>query len=257
MCAIDTHGTIFDGYGDSKLFKVNFTSLSKCGTIEFRQHGGTIDITEIQMWIKLLIRFCSVAISPDSPSPVELAESANPLDTLFNRILQCPPLTEYYLKRMGVYQADAIWDFQTRPIFLYGTLMATPLLALLLTGNRDNEDVIIPLQKKATLQHYRRGGVLGKDYPALIRGAEHNLVKGIVFYPRNMDDRRKLNNFEGEQYTMEIVNVVLESGEQVEASTYTWSGGDDEVTETDWDFREFESTRLADWLDLFDGIQFT
>lgn len=27
----------YTGYGESKIFKVNFTSLSKCGTIEFRQ----------------------------------------------------------------------------------------------------------------------------------------------------------------------------------------------------------------------------
>lgn len=32
------------GYGESKNFKVNFTSLRKCGTIEFRQHIATIDV---------------------------------------------------------------------------------------------------------------------------------------------------------------------------------------------------------------------
>ena len=31
------------GYGESKNFKVNLTSLRKCGTIEFRQHIATID----------------------------------------------------------------------------------------------------------------------------------------------------------------------------------------------------------------------
>ena len=158
---------------------------------------------------------------------------------------------------MGVYQSDQTLDFQTRPVFLYGTLMAAPLLALLLTGNRENKDVIVPLRKNAILHHYRRGSVLGKDYPALVKGAEHDLVEGMIFYPRNMDDRRKLNNFEGEQYALEIVKVVSESGERVEASTYVWSGEKAEVSETDWDFKEFESSRLSDWLDLFDGIEFT
>jgi gamma-glutamylcyclotransferase (GGCT)/AIG2-like uncharacterized protein YtfP len=147
---------------------------------------------------------------------------------------------------MGIYHSDQTPDFQTRPLFLYGTLMAAPLLALLLTGNRENEDVIVPLWKKAILQQYCRGRVLGRDYPALVKGAEHDCVKGIIFYPRNMDDRRKLNNFEGEQYTREIVKAVFESGEQVEAFTYVWSGEKAEVTETDWDFKEFESSRLAD-----------
>src|SRR5215471_10714232 len=192
ICSIDRDGTTFDGYGNSKLFKVNFTSLVKCRTIEFRQHGGTTDVTEINMWINLLIRFCSFAVTHESPSPFELAENANPLDTLFNRILQYPTLMEYYLKRMGVYQFDQTHDFQPRPVFLYGTLMAAPLLALLLTGDRENKDMIFLLRKKAILQHYRRGCVLGKDYPALVKGAEHDLVEGIIFYPRNMDDRRKL-----------------------------------------------------------------
>jgi len=53
------------------------------------------------------------------------------------------------------------------------------------------------------------------------------------------------------------VKVVLESGEQAEASTYIWSGEKDEVTQMDWDFKEFESSRLPDWLDLFNGIEFT
>jgi gamma-glutamylcyclotransferase (GGCT)/AIG2-like uncharacterized protein YtfP len=257
MCSIDTDGTTFDGYRDSKLFKVNFTSLVKCGTIEFRQHGGTTDITEINMWLKLLIRFCFVAATLESPSPLELAGTTHPLDTLFSDVLQQPTFMEYYLHRMGVYLSDQPFDFRTRPVFLYGTLMATPLLAWLLTGNRENQDMIVPLRQKASLQHYHRGSVLGKDYPALVKGTENDLVEGLIFFPRNMDDRRKLNNFEGEQYTTEPVKVVLESGEQIEASTYIWSGEKDEVMATDWDFKEFESSRLADWLDLFDGMEFT
>ena len=134
--------------------------------------------------------------------------------------------------------------------------MATPLITLILTGNRKNEDVIIPLRKRAILKHYRRGNVLGKDYPVLVKG-ENDFVEGMIFYPGNMDDKRKLHNFEGEQHVIEFVKVVLESGEQVEASTYIWSSEEEEVTEMDWDFQELESRRLPDWLDLFDGIEFT
>ena len=73
-----------------------------------------------------------------------------------------------------------MYDFQTRPVFLYGTLMAAPLLALLLTGNREDQDMIVPLRKKAILQHYHHGSVLGKDYPALVKGAENDLLEGLV-----------------------------------------------------------------------------
>ena len=97
ISSIDTDGTPYDGYGDGKLFKVNFTSLVKRGTIEFRQPGGTTDVTTINR----LIRFCSVAGSLESLSPLVLAESANPLDTLFTCILQHHMFIDYYLRQMG------------------------------------------------------------------------------------------------------------------------------------------------------------
>jgi len=259
LCDIGGDGTIFDGYSDSKLFKVNFTSLAKCGTIEFRQHGGTTDDSEIIMWINLLLRFCSSAITCESRAIIDLARSPRPLDTLFNRVLQNPQLTEYYKMRMGIHDpaSGQYLDFETYPIFLYGTLMSASLLALVLTGDRQNLDVIHPHQQRATLPGYHRGGVLGKDYPALVPATIENTVEGILFYPRNMDDRRKLNNFEGEQYTRTTVEVVCDSGQNVEATTYVWSGETEEIAKEDWDFNEFETNRLSDWLDLFDGFEFT
>ena len=58
----------------------------------------------------------------------------------------------------------------------YGSLMAAPLIVLILTGNRENEEALLPLRKKATLRGYRRVNVLGKDYPALVKGLENDLV---------------------------------------------------------------------------------
>jgi hypothetical protein len=36
MC-FDTSSN-YSGYGESKMFKVNFSSFNKCGAVEFRQH---------------------------------------------------------------------------------------------------------------------------------------------------------------------------------------------------------------------------
>lgn len=44
----------YTGFGESKNFKVDFTSLRKCGTIEFRQHIATIDDKKISRWIRLV-----------------------------------------------------------------------------------------------------------------------------------------------------------------------------------------------------------
>ena len=103
--------------------------------------------------------------------------------------------------------------------------METPLLALILTGNPKKVLLLLLLQKKATLPDYHRGSVLGKDYPTLVKSVENDLVESMIFYPRSMDDRRKLHNFDGEVHAREIVNDVLEPGEQVEASIFIRSGG--------------------------------
>lgn len=49
-------------YGESKFFKVNFTSLSKCGTIDFRQHMATADEKKLCRWIRFVTLFVEMAL---------------------------------------------------------------------------------------------------------------------------------------------------------------------------------------------------
>jgi len=90
MCDVGTEGTLFDGYKDTKLFKINFASLATLGTIEFRQHDNTTLRYEIISWMNLLLRFCSAAINPRSPNPFELAKGtrSESLDILFRTVFQ-------------------------------------------------------------------------------------------------------------------------------------------------------------------------
>ena len=86
-------------------------------------------------------------------------------------------------------------DLAIYPIFLYGTLILVSLVSLVLTGHEQNTETVRSLQQKATLASYRHRTVLDKDHPALILGTSEDAGEGILFYPRNMDERRKLNNF--------------------------------------------------------------
>jgi len=73
MCPVTaTARNAYDGYGESKLFKVNFTSLTKCGTIEFRQMGSITDHAKIIHWIRFIIKFC--ALDVNEPSAEEIVE---------------------------------------------------------------------------------------------------------------------------------------------------------------------------------------
>jgi gamma-glutamylcyclotransferase (GGCT)/AIG2-like uncharacterized protein YtfP len=138
------------------------------------------------------------------------------------------------------------------PVFLYGTLMSCKLRSLILTGDQDDLNA---LPRPAVLQGYRRRVVEGKDYPALLPGEKNDCVHGLLFVPRNSDDRRKLDNFEGEAYLATTVEVQC-SDEIVEATAYVWGGDKDAVSDDPWDLEEFERDRLEDWLDLFEGMEF-
>ena len=52
-----------DGYGTSRYHKLNFESLLRHGTIEFRQHQGTVDGAKITNWVKLVGRFIECAVA--------------------------------------------------------------------------------------------------------------------------------------------------------------------------------------------------
>jgi hypothetical protein len=85
MCAVSsTAPNAYDGFRESKLFKVNFTSLYKCGTIEFKHLGATTNATKIIEWIYLVIRFCAITLDPKVPTAEELV-MAGEVEEFLNR----------------------------------------------------------------------------------------------------------------------------------------------------------------------------
>ncbi|KAL7272906.1 hypothetical protein RUND412_004258 [Rhizina undulata] len=59
--------------GRSKQMKYNFMSLSVIGTIEFRQHEGTKDVEDIQMWVLLCTTLVRAAAAIDDETIREMA----------------------------------------------------------------------------------------------------------------------------------------------------------------------------------------
>lgn len=144
-----------------------------------------------------------------------------------------------------------------RPLFLYGTLRALPLLAWALTGDPSKEDQIASIGEPATLTGFARFAVVGADYPALVRHDPSSVVDGLLLRPQTQSQRRKLDDFEGESYTLTQVTVIVEKNglqERVDADVYLWNG-DAEVSHLPWDLEVFKRDRLDDWLDIFSGMQ--
>ena len=144
---------------------------------------------------------------------------------------------------------------QRLPIFVYGTLMATPLLAWVLTGSSANASSVLSKRKRAHISGFARHPVIGSDYPALVRATESSIVDGHLVFPNDQAEWNKLDNFEGETYTRTTVEAITEDGTQVEACVHLWAGSGDALSSGEWDFTYFKRQRLEDWLELFGGIE--
>jgi len=140
-----------------------------------------------------------------------------------------------------------------RPLFIYGTLRARPLLAWALTGDAANTEPISALARPAKVQGYVRYTVRSRDYPAVIKKDGHE-VEGDLLTLETKSMRKKLDDFEGEIYTATSVDVVLEDGSVVEADMYVWAGDQDALSDEPWELDSFVKERLQDWLDLFEGM---
>ena len=130
------------------------------------------------------------------------------------------------------------------PVFLYGTLMSSRLLAGLLTGDERHWNTVEKRRKKATLHGYSRHAVLDADYPAVVKAGSADSVEGFLYYPRKWDDIGLLDHFESNSYYRAEVEVVDSESHATTAYIYVWCDELEDLAEEDWSFEEFE----AKWL---------
>ena len=95
------------------------------------------------------------------------------------------------------------------------------------------------------------------DYPAVIKGSPSDQVDGFLVIPTSASQWKKMDDFEGEIYRRECVQVHLtQSNTIVAANVYLWADEMEKLEENkEWSFSYFEKNRLEDWLDLFDGME--
>jgi len=74
----------YDGYADSKFFKVNFTSLMKYGTIEFRQHAGTVDSATTIRWAKTVLNIVWYAVKANDGEIEDLEATKEGLEKIIS-----------------------------------------------------------------------------------------------------------------------------------------------------------------------------
>ncbi|RFU33815.1 hypothetical protein B7463_g2579, partial [Scytalidium lignicola] len=147
-----------------------------------------------------------------------------------------------------------------RLLFIYGTLLAKPLLAWALTGDASQTDVVSDLMFPAKVDGYARFSVHNCDYPAVVKHDASSSVSGCLLMLKTTSQRRKLDDFEGEAYLATPVSVTLLEGNEghnttVDADMYVWNGEMNAVSSDPWDLDTFVKERLEDWIELFAGME--
>lgn len=141
-----------------------------------------------------------------------------------------------------------------RPLFVYGTLLAEPLLAWAFTGDSANVEQIRHIIKPATVKGYTRLAVKNCDYPAAIPSApdEHGCIEAHLLLLETQTQRNKLDDFEGEIYKpVAVAATVIGTGEPKEADMYVWDGDMDKLGPGPWDLQTFvNERRKTGWIFL-------
>jgi len=152
---------------------------------------------------------------------------------------------------------------EPKPLFVYGTLCALPLLAWVLTGDATQANVIKSkrMLRKATVSGYKRCSLYNCDYPGAIKD-ENSTIDGYVLLLETNSQRQKLDDFEGEVYkatpvTASITRNLEDDNEQepIEVDMYVWDGDMARVSPEAWELGKFIAERLDDWLELFGRME--
>ncbi|KAL7628564.1 hypothetical protein AAE478_000079 [Parahypoxylon ruwenzoriense] len=157
--------------------------------------------------------------------------------------------------------ASATAGSKPRPLFIYGTLCAMPLLAWALTRDASKTLAASTLTQPAKVYGYARFSLHNCDYPAVVKHNLDSSVDGYLLTLETTSQRRKLDDFEGEAYKATGVAVTLldsdglPRGEIVDADMYVWAGDAETLTAEPWELEVFIRERLETWLDLFEGME--
>lgn len=141
--------------------------------------------------------------------------------------------------------------------FFYGTLMAPSVLHRVCHGSSSPDNPIYAAHNLTTtpaiLPAHRRHRVADADYPAILPHPT-STVRGTFVTGLTDADIWRLDIFEGSEYERQKVDVKVLKGEDaeewetVEAETYIWIAGEDQLEGGEWDFDEFKREKMRFWV---------
>jgi gamma-glutamylcyclotransferase (GGCT)/AIG2-like uncharacterized protein YtfP len=143
-------------------------------------------------------------------------------------------------------QRQNLTDEHTLHLFAYGTLMCPEIMIRVVTT--------LPASLPARLDHYRRGPLLGVDYPAIF-ACNGAAVDGLLYLDLPEAAWSRLDDFEDKIYSRQPVTVQLADGRRLAAETYVlrdeyhWRLG-----QAAWSFEEFLKSGQARFTREYDNF---
>ena len=141
--------------------------------------------------------------------------------------------------------------------------MAPQVLHRVCHGSSDPDNPIFQTHNLKTfpaiLHNHQRHRVRGADYPAIVP-REGSTVRGTYVTGLTDADIWRLDIFEGSEYTRSNIKARILTqvgdedgkgnveGDEVEAQTYIWSAGLDDLEDSEWDFAEFQKQKMRFWV---------
>ncbi|KAF9209876.1 hypothetical protein BGZ49_010406 [Haplosporangium sp. Z 27] len=156
------------------------------------------------------------------------------------------------------------------PCFFYGSLMEPRVLnSVTRPGPESNLHSV-----RATIEGFVRYPYHGMPYPGMIASEDKNhIVEGLLVFGHTLMDRIRLDQFEGSEYTREILSVrvldpvpgsfnqqgqskPLAAGELVSAYVYVFSGPHKHLDMTrEWDFEAFQREHVTIWMNTSEDFK--
>ncbi|MCB0687557.1 MAG: gamma-glutamylcyclotransferase [Saprospiraceae bacterium] len=133
-------------------------------------------------------------------------------------------------------------------LFTYGTLMVPEIISSLLKRPLEGEPV--------TLLRYRRGLIRHERYPGILPSEKHS-VSGVLYRNISSHEFQILNDYEGDLYQLEVVDVSHENRQQQErAFSYVLKMEFSRLlTEVEWSLDHFILHDLDSFLTGYQGFQ--
>lgn len=136
---------------------------------------------------------------------------------------------------------------QVEHLFAYGSLMCDDIM--LEVSGCETSCV------RGTLKGYCRRSVKGEYYPAIVPDVDGN-VDGVVYLNLPGSAWERLDRFEGEMYSRELVRIAVNNEETINAATYVLKPAfKDHLDQSDWSFSDFLCNGKANFQKSYKGYQ--